>query len=1047
MKLGRALLTGMLLTLVPAVALGQVIPISDVNADDESGYPVLLDEVVTVKGIVTVGTGLLASNNDIYIQEGTDGVNVIQTPGASPVVARGDSVMVTGKVAYELSSGSLRRTYIKVNTSVTPEAEIVLLSTGHTPPDPVIVTPRMLATATGEQYEGTYAVVRRVGLTLPHQWPDDPCTVDGATYIADADTSCRIWFDADTDICGSPAPLDTFDVYGVVVPRLRSVSAWKGHGVLPPTRSHILSRGPGSGFAESETERVFSNQTVDVSFSVRGEADVLTRLSLAIPDGWTFSGNPADVSLAGSGFAGASVVGDSTNVGLVTISGAALTVDAIGTITVSDIETPNAAGAFAFPVSTAPAGGELAEIAAFPEITVGFLADPGTVLISEVYAHSNEVEDSKDRAEFVELVNPGDEPVDISGWVLTDLDESGACGGTNLWEFPTDPPTMLPAGGYVVVTKDAWLEAGPRTHGFLKVFGDSLNVDDILIFEMVDPDFDDSDWQGDAIWGDVPNMFFASSEDGDVTTSQEMRLLGGFDGSGALSYARLPGAEAIYLYSDRTLTQLVDAMEYRDLVHFRSDHCPDTEGLGGSDDAYVPGPPPSHYSLVRDAGADDTNDSSADFVVSSWPTPGSANVLDDGKPPTVFTVGTAGGGFVLVEFNEPVDGETGVDEANYVIDGLPVLDAWLSRDRRTVLLDTDAQVPDQFYDISIEGVEDASGNMMVPDERTFVGSPVSATPISEVQASDEMGFSPLWGQAVGVVGFATVPPGFFSPTRLNMYVQDTEGWGVNIYSPNLMPYPALEGDLLLCTGAVIEYRSVDSTDPLATPQGSTTEIADTEFAPGTVTVLARGFDVIQPLPLATGHIGHEDREGTLVTTSGTVVSVEGFAIYINDGSGACQVYQNFTDLDFSWYALGDELEVTGIVLQYDYTAPYFGGYELAPRYDDDIVVLGTSSLDDPRVEVSTKVLDISSDEAIDIDFFSIGCDHVAVRVFDLKGRSVATIYDGRCLGSIRRSWDGRDDSGRKVPVGVYICHIQARSRDGSEISDSAVPIVVGTKLN
>lgn len=1042
MKLGRVLLAWVILALIPATALGQVTPISDVNADDVNGYPVLIDEVVTVKGVVTVGTGLLASNNDIYVQDATGGVNVIQSPGASPAVARGDSVMVTGRVTYDSSGGSLRRTYIEVDTSITPEAEIVLLSTGHVPPDPVVVTPRMLATATGEEYEGIYAVMGRVALTLPHQWPDDSCSVDGSTYIADADTSCRIWFDADTDVCGSPAPGDTFDVYGVVVPRPRSMSSWKGHGMLPPSRAHVLSRGPGSGFAESDIERVFANEVVDLSFSVRGEADVLSRVSLGIPAGWTFSGSPSDVTLSGSGFAAASVVADSTNADLITIAGASLTVEATGTMGISDVGTPNAAGPFEFELETAPAGGDLAPIASFPTITVGFLADPGTVLISEIYSHSDEAEDSKDRAEFVELVNPWDETVNISGWVLTDLDASGTCGGANLWEFPTDPPTVLEAGEHVVVTKDAWLEAGPRTYGFLKVFGDSVDVDTIKIFEMVDPDFDDSDWQGDVTWGDVPNMVFASTLDGDVTTSQEMRLLGGFDETGALSYAQLPGAEAVYLYSDRTLTQLVDAMEYRDPVHFRSDHCPDTEGLGGSDDAYVPGPPPEHYSLVRDATAEDTDNSILDFRLSSWPTPGSANVLDDQKPPHVVTIGTGGTGFVLVEFNEPLEEESAVDLANYEIGGLAISNAWLSRDERTVLLETAAQVPDQSYDITISGVDDASGNAMVPHERTFVGSPTFLTSISDVQDSDEMGYSPLWGQTVAVVGFATVPPGVFSPTRTNMYVQDNDGWGVNIYSPDLMPYPALEGDLLLCTGMVLEYRSVDSADPWAVPQGSTTEIAN-----GAITVLARGFDVVRPLALPTGDIGSEDREGTLVTTSGTVVSVEGFAIYIDDGSGACQVYQNFTDLDFSLYALGDSLRVTGLVLQYDYTAPYFGGYELAPRYDSDIVILGSAGPGGASVDVSARVLDVSSDEAIDIDFFSTGCDHVAVRIFDLKGRSVATVYDGRCLGSTRRSWDGRDDSGRKLPPGVYICHIQARARDGGEITDSAVPIVVGTKLN
>jgi len=405
------------------------------------------------------------------------------------------------------------------------------------------------------------------------------------------------------------------------------------------------------------------------------------------------------------------------------------------------------------------------------------------------------------------------------------------------------------------------------------------------------------------------------------------------------------------------------------------------------------------------------------------------------------TVQNAGSLNALVKFNEPVDAEEAVDTSNYAIDGLAVSGAWITKDGRTVLLATDAQSPDTRYDIQIDGVSDVSGNTMTTYDGFFLGSPTVVLPISVVQDWDESGYSPLWGQDAAVTGMAIVEPGVFQPDRTNIYVEDTEGWGINIYSGDPMPYPAMVGDLLLCTGLVQEYRSVDSSDPWAAPAGSSTEITN-----GSITVLARGFE-IAPDTLATGDVGNERLEGTLVRTSGTVVSVEGFAIYIDDGSGACQVYQNFTDLDFSNYALGDSLDVIGIVLQYDYSEPYLDGYELAPRYDSDIVNLGGASDRAPEVDVSANVLDISAGETIDIEFFSSGCDHVAVRIFDLKGRSIATIYDGRCLGTVRRGWDGRDDSGRKVPVGVYICHLKADGRDGKAISDTAVPIVVGRKLD
>ena len=45
------------------------------------------------------------------------------------------------------------------------------------------------------------------------------------------------------------------------------------------------------------------------------------------------------------------------------------------------------------------------------------------------------------------------------------------------------------------------------------------------------------------------------------------------------------------------------------------------------------------------------------------------------------------------------------------------------------------------------------------------------------------------------------------------------------------------------------------------------------------------------------------------------------------------------------------------------------------------------------------------------------------------------------------TWDGTDDEGDKVPVGVYICHVQSRSHTGGDAGDAAVPIVVGRELD
>ena len=147
------------------------------------------------------------------------------------------------------------------------------------------------------------------------------------------------------------------------------------------------------------------------------------------------------------------------------------------------------------------------------------------------------------------------------------------------------------------------------------------------------------------------------------------------------------------------------------------------------------------------------------------------------------------------------------------------------------------------------------------------------------------------------------------------------------------------------------------------------------------------------------------------------------------------------------------MEVSGVILQYDLSRPYFSGYELAPRYQSDMIIRDAhySSSAEASLVVDTEnedrlILNIDADQSISIAYNAPRSSYVSIQVFDLQGRSVATLYDGLSLGPQRVSWDGRDDEGLKVPAGVYICHVQSRSTTGGSDGDAAIPIVVGREL-
>ena len=57
-----------------------------------------------------------------------------------------------------------------------------------------------------------------------------------------------------------------------------------------------------------------------------------------------------------------------------------------------------------------------------------------------------------------------------------------------------------------------------------------------------------------------------------------------------------------------------------------------------------------------------------------------------------------------------------------------------------------------------------------------------------------------------------------------------------------------------------------------------------------------------------------------------------------------------------------------------------------------------------------------------------------LRIYDASGRLARTLDDGarpRAAGEHLATWDGRDDLGRPLPAGVYLCRLQAGGRSAS----------------
>jgi flagellar hook assembly protein FlgD len=59
--------------------------------------------------------------------------------------------------------------------------------------------------------------------------------------------------------------------------------------------------------------------------------------------------------------------------------------------------------------------------------------------------------------------------------------------------------------------------------------------------------------------------------------------------------------------------------------------------------------------------------------------------------------------------------------------------------------------------------------------------------------------------------------------------------------------------------------------------------------------------------------------------------------------------------------------------------------------------------------------------------------HLSIRVYDAAGRLVRTLKNGEEIAGFRSvKFDGRNDSGRRLPSGVYYCHMVALGKNAAQ---------------
>jgi phosphatidylserine/phosphatidylglycerophosphate/cardiolipin synthase-like enzyme len=251
----KIILSLLLLIVIANFAFSQVISIDSVRVQDANYVPLLLNDTVTVKGVVTthqeLGTPL------VYFQVPTAGL-VAYDAAFGNGVTRGDSIIVTGKV-----------THYSGLTELQPVLSFTVLAQNVTTPTPVKITPTQARS--GEQWEGrlikidSITAVKTTGGVLATTWATSST---GTNYwIYKGSDSCQIRIYTSTNIAGTTIPPYPFSVVALMSQYCSSSPYNTGYQIIPRDLNDIILLAGGPTIAAMPVESNIAQTSVTLSFT------------------------------------------------------------------------------------------------------------------------------------------------------------------------------------------------------------------------------------------------------------------------------------------------------------------------------------------------------------------------------------------------------------------------------------------------------------------------------------------------------------------------------------------------------------------------------------------------------------------------------------------------------------------------------------------------------------------------------------------------------------------------------------------------------------
>lgn len=308
--------------------------------------------------------------------------------------------------------------------------------------------------------------------------------------------------------------------------------------------------------------------------------------------------------------------------------------------------------------------------------------------------------------------------------------------------------------------------------------------------------------------------------------------------------------------------------------------------------------------------------------------------------------------------------------------------------------------------------------------------------IAEARAdSDGDGIPDLLGETVTISGIATCETNLFSTSGVSFYVQDATA-GVNIYAfeapPDLSP-----GEEWEITGEILQYNGLTELSPESVDDY---QYVGNPGIPAPIQML-RSQPVSEPLEGMLLAAGDQSLVQWLTVATAPSYAGGGYNFDVWNGQTVIPVrVGETTGIDLTGVIQGTRLFLKGIGGQYDSTEPYDSGYQLLPRYQEDVIIYNPSVESYFHLDITGNPFAPSIGETSIVEYGGPQGVRFNLTLFDRAGRDLAHLATNSPAGDII-AWDGRDDWNEYLPMGQYILCLEATYPDGDRLTTTETVVI------